>query len=280
MTAKAFAPAKINLTLHVVGQRAEDGYHLLDSLVVFADVGDVVHVNPAQDWSLAVTGPMAVGVPTDDSNLVLRAARMAGGAPCAITLEKHLPTSSGIGGGSADAAACLRALHRLDGRAVPSDTATLGADVPVCVRSVPSRMLGIGEVFKDTPPVPELHAVLVNPGLAVSTPAVFRAMRTRDNPPMPDILPDWQTASDLASWLLTQRNDLETAACLIAPEITQTLLQTAQTPGCLLARMSGSGATCFGLFADSNAAQDGAKTIAARMPGAWVCPAQFGAPTL
>jgi len=279
MTAESFAPAKINLTLHVTGQRA-DGYHLLDSLVAFADVGDVVRVVPALDWSLSVTGPMAGGVPTDDSNLVLRAARLTGGGPCAISLVKHLPTASGIGGGSADAAACLRALNRLDGRAMPPDVTSLGADVPVCLRANPCRMSGIGERLSDVPPLPPFFALLVNPGGAVSTPAVFRALRRRDNPAMPAALPAWPDLPALARWLASQRNDLEPAACRLAPEIAQVLLFLHAAPGCLLARMSGSGATCFGLFASEAAAQSAAHPLAAQLPGAWIAPARLGAPTL
>jgi len=277
MTAEAFAPAKINLTLHVTGLRA-DGYHLLDSLVTFADVGDVVRVVPAPDWSLAVTGPRAAGVPLDRTNLVLRAARLTGGAPCAITLEKHLPTASGIGGGSSDAAACLRALNRLDGRAMPGVVTQLGADMPVCLRATPCRMAGIGEVLSDAPALPPVFAVLVNPGLAVATPAVFRALRSRENPAMPAALPDWKDATSLAGWLASQRNDLEPAACHIAPEITRVLNLLRGTAQCLLARMSGSGATCFGLFATQAGAQAGAGSLAVQLPDAWIAPTRLGAP--
>jgi len=277
MAAEAFAPAKINLTLHVTGQRA-DGYHLLDSLVVFADVGDVVRVVPARDWSLAVTGPRATGVPLDDSNLVLRAARLAEGAPCAITLVKNLPTASGIGGGSADAAACLRALHRLDGRAMPPDLTKLGADVPVCLHPAPRRMSGIGEVLDDVPPLPPLFAVLVHPGLAVATPAVFRALRNRDNPAMPASLPAWPDTRALAQWLATQRNDLEPPACHIAPEISEVLNRLRDQQACLLARMSGSGATCFGLFTTADAAHSALGPLVAQLPGAWIVATRLGAP--
>ncbi|WP_273524913.1 4-(cytidine 5'-diphospho)-2-C-methyl-D-erythritol kinase, partial [Rhodosalinus sediminis] len=168
--AEARAPAKVNLALHVTGRRA-DGYHTLDSLVVFADAADVVRVRPAETPSLRVTGPRAEGVPTDASNLVMRAAA-AMGVAAAIELEKHLPAAGGIGGGSSDAAATLRALAAMTGRAPPADLAALGADVPVCMAPGPARMRGIGEVVEPLAALPALDAVLVNPGVAVPTPQV------------------------------------------------------------------------------------------------------------
>ncbi|WP_108484851.1 4-(cytidine 5'-diphospho)-2-C-methyl-D-erythritol kinase [Oceaniglobus ichthyenteri] len=271
-TAESFAPAKINLTLHVTGQR-DDGYHLLDSLVVFGDVGDHVHVRLARDWSLVVTGPKAAGVPCDADNLVLRAARFAGGHPCAITLEKNLPIASGIGGGSSDAAACLRALHRLDGRPIPDGLEQIGADLPVCMAASPTRMSGIGEVLQPVPTLPPLWVVLVNPGLGVATGSVFRAMRSRSNPAMAPKLPDWHGGDGLIEWLAAQRNDLEPPACLILPEIPRTLDQLRKTDGCKLARMSGSGATCFGLFTDGALAEAAAETLRANGAGSWVAAA-------
>lgn len=276
MTAEAFAPAKINLTLHVTGQRA-DGYHLLDSLVVFADVGDRLQVTRAPDWSLRVTGPMAAGLPADDGNIVLRAARLAGGAPCAITLDKHLPLASGIGGGSSDAAACLRALARLDGRPLPDAPARLGADVPVCLAATPCRMQGTGDRLTPVT-LPPLHAVLVNPGAGLPTPAVFAALARRDNPPMPENLPHWPDAAALIRWLSEQRNDMADAACRLLPEIATVLQALAATDGCLLARMSGSGATCFAIHDSPETAQAAARNIAAAHPRWWVTPVRLGAP--
>mgnify|MGYP006275520933 CR=1 FL=1 len=267
MTAvEARAPAKINLTLHVTGRRP-DGYHFLDSLVVFADLGDVLRVAPAETVSLRVTGPMADGVPTGPENLVLRAAELMGVA-AEIELEKHLPAAAGIGGGSSDAAATLRALAELTGRPPPAEAGRLGADVPVCLAARPARMRGIGQRVSPVSGLPDLAAVLVNPGAAVPTPEVFARLERRENPPMPDPLPRWETAADLVRWLVAQRNDLEATARAVAPEIGTALAALAGMPGCGLARMSGSGATCFGLFADRAAA--GAAAAALARPGWWV----------
>lgn len=265
------APAKINLTLHVTGRRA-DGYHLLDSLVVFTDTGDRISTRPAEGLSLTVTGPFAQGIPVDDSNLVLRAARHLGVTNAAISLEKNLPMASGIGGGSADAAATLRALARMTGRALPKaqTLATLGADVPVCLASWPRRMSGLGEVLAEVPALPSIWLVLANPGVPLSTPAVFAALTRRDGAAMPQALPHLASAAELAAFLQTQRNDLEPAACSLAPVIGTTLSALSAQPGCLIARMSGSGATCFGLFPDPHSAAAAARKIAGAQPGWWV----------
>jgi 4-diphosphocytidyl-2-C-methyl-D-erythritol kinase len=270
-TAEAFAPAKVNLTLHVTGRRA-DGYHLLDSLVVFADAGDRLTLAAAPADRLTVTGPRAAGVPTDGSNLVQRAAALIGGGPFAITLEKHLPAAAGIGGGSSDAAATLRAIATLTGRALP-DALPLGADVPVCLHARPCRMSGIGERITDIPPLPAFHLVLVNPGVPVPTGKAFDALATRQNPPMPDALPDWPDAAALACWLAAQRNDLEDPARMLAPAVGVALALLSETGGCLLARMSGSGATCFGLYASRPEADAAARALQAAQPGWWVVPA-------
>ena len=255
------APAKLNLALHVTGRR-DDGYHLLDSLVVFLTVGDVVTVAPGP-LSLTLTGPFAAGLAADPDNLCLRAARLAG-RDVAITLEKNLPVASGIGGGSADAAAVLRALG-----AQPRRPQDLGADVPVCLASRPMRMQGLGELLTPLPPLPPLHLVLVNPRLALSTPAVFKAMTRRDNAPMPDLLPDFPDASALIEFLAECRNDLQPPAIALLPQIAD-CLAALEAAGAALSRMSGSGATCFGLFADAAAAQAAADAIAAENPGWWV----------
>ena len=236
------APAKLNLALHVTGRRA-DGYHLLDSLVGFAGVGDVVMLEPGP-LSLRIEGPFAAGLPVSDDNLCLRAARLAG-AGAAIRLAKNLPVASGIGGGSADAAAVLRGLARM-GHALPAGTERLGADVPVCLASTPARMQGVGEIVTLLPPLPRVPLVLVNPGVAVSTPHVFAAMERRDNPGLPPI-PRFDGLADLAGWLSQTRNDLEPAALTLAPVIGQ-VLEALRATGAVFARMSGSGATCFGLF--------------------------------
>lgn len=271
--AEAFAPAKINLALHVTGRR-NDGYHLLDSLVVFADVGDRITVDPAPDLSLRVTGPCAAGVPTDGSNLVLKAANLMAGQGGRITLDKHLPAASGIGGGSADAAATLRALAQARSQDLPPPEAVLalGADVPVCLNGTAVRMSGIGERLAPVPSLPPLPAVLVNPGIEVSTPAVFKALRSSENPAlaqMPDAL---ATVEAVAAWLGRQRNDLQAPAQAITPMIGDVLASIDAQRGCLLARMSGSGATCFGLFAEADQADAAAAELAFRHPGWWVVP--------
>jgi 4-diphosphocytidyl-2-C-methyl-D-erythritol kinase len=266
------APAKLNLALHVTGRRA-DGYHLLDSLVAFAGVGDRVTVAAAGQLTLAVTGPMAAGLAADDDNLCLRAARAMGPGTAAITLDKHLPVASGIGGGSADAAATLRALARLWHRPLPADRGlSLGADVPVCLLSHPALMRGIGEAIEGVR-LPPAHVVLVNPGVAVPTPAVFAALAQRDNPPLPP-LPPLPDAAALAAWLRATRNDLEAPAIALAPAIADARAALAAQPGCLFARMSGSGATCFGLFAAAPTAQAAATALA--RPGWWIAAAPLG----
>lgn len=273
--APEFAPAKINLALHVTGQRA-DGYHLLDSLVVFADVGDRIEAAPAPDLSLAITGPQAPHLTVTDDNLVLRAAR-AMGAAAALTLHKTLPVASGIGGGSADAAATLRLLSRITGRPLPDAAVTLalGADVPVCLAGRSVRMQGVGEVI--TPfAAPRVWAVLANPGVAVPTPAVFRALTSRQNPPLPPELPPMGTPQALAAFLHAQRNDLEPAAIAVAPVIAACKAALAALPGCLLARMSGSGATCFALFDDEGAARAAADTLHSAHPDWWIAATRLG----
>ena len=265
---KAFAPAKVNLTLHVTGQRA-DGYHLLDSLVVFADVGDRVTVMPADKMSLEVTGPMAEGVPTDSSNLVMKAAALFG-VPLRMILSKHLPAAAGIGGGSSDAAATVMAIaDLLEEKRLP-DVSVLGADVRVCLLRQAARMSGIGEVVEPVAGLPPLHAVLVNPGVDVPTPAVFKALETKKNAPMPKRLPRWKDASALSEWLATQRNDLEAPAVAQAPVIAEVLEALNGCTGVTLARMSGSGATCFGLFPTDEMAAAAATDLAVRHPTWWV----------
>lgn len=267
-----FAPAKINLTLHVTGQRA-DGYHTLDSLVVFCGIGDVLTLQPATKLSLTIIGANAGQLSAHDDNLVVRAARALDPTRGAsVTLEKRLPVASGIGGGSADAAAALRALSRLWQMPFPNaaNILALGADVPVCLVGRPARMQGIGNHVTKIDALPEVHIVLVNPGVAVPTPDVFKALSSKHNSAMPPQLPAWRDAADLAVWLATQRNDLEAPARAIAPVIDRALAAIAAQPGVLIARMSGSGATCFGLFATDIAAKLAANAIAADQRQWWV----------
>jgi 4-diphosphocytidyl-2-C-methyl-D-erythritol kinase len=272
LSATEFAPAKINLCLHVTGQRL-DGYHLLDSLVVFCDVGDRLEASLSDHLSLGLEGPFAEGLPLGEDNLVLRAARRFE-ENAAFTLEKNLPPSSGIGGGSADAAAAIRALRRLTGRPgpEPSEILALGADLPVCLAGRPTRMRGVGEDLSPVPALPEAHLLLVNPRVEVPTPAVFRALARRDNPGLPNTLPDWPDCAALADWLSGQRNDLEAPALSIAPVIGTVLNRLGALPQVLLARMSGSGATCFALFDRAEQAEAGAAEIRAAHPDWWVAP--------
>ena len=267
---RVFAPAKVNLALHVTGRRA-DGYHLLDSFVGFLDVGDVVTAALAPDYALRVEGPFSEGVPDGPENLVLRAAQAAG-RPARFVLEKHLPMAAGLGGGSSDAAAALRALERL-GVPLPADTLALGADVPACLLARPLRMRGIGERITPLPPLPPIHLVLANPGVAVATPLVFGALASTAGAPLPALIPDFADGEALAHWLCAQRNDLQPAALRLAPAIGEVLAALAAAPGCRFARMSGSGATCFGLFPDRETAAQAARRLAAKRPRWWVVPA-------
>ncbi|KIC46505.1 4-diphosphocytidyl-2C-methyl-D-erythritol kinase [Ruegeria sp. ANG-S4] len=266
MTVKAFAPAKINLTLHVTGQRS-DGYHLLDSLVVFADVGDSVTLTPGPELSMDVVGELAAGVPADHRNLVWKAAKAVGWTGH-IELEKALPHGGGVGGGSADAAAALTALSA-QGVPIPQDVPlSLGADVPVCISAKSTRMQGIGDALTPVP-LPHLPVVLVNPGVSVPTQSVFAALSARDNTPMPDVIPDLATPQVCAQWLRNQRNDLENPALQCAPEIAGVLDELEQTSSALLARMSGSGSTCFALYPTMKDAHLAAYDIGAAHPDWW-----------
>ncbi len=268
MAVRVFAPAKINLTLHVTGQR-NDGYHLLDSLVVFADIGDHVTVADGRGRRLDISGPEAAGVPVK-SNSILQAAQFMECDGLTFDLEKNLPTAAGIGGGTADAAAALRGIAQMRGLKVPQDVAALGADVPVCMRGRATRMSGIGDVLKEVPDLPKLWAVLVNPRVAVPTPVVFKALECRVNPAMPVDIPKFETASDMAAWMAKQRNDLQPAAIKIQPIITEVLARLRAAQGQLLVRMSGSGATCFALFDNPEAARIAANDIATKRSDWWV----------
>jgi 4-diphosphocytidyl-2-C-methyl-D-erythritol kinase len=275
MTLTELAAAKVNLALHVTGRRA-DGYHLLDSLVVFPRIGDRLEAEPAATLSLTIDGPFARELGSGPDNLVIRAALLAregGGEGAALRLTKSLPVASGIGGGSADAAATLRLLARLWNRPLPPRAAQagLGADVPVCVAGTAARMRGIGDELAPVA-LPAFWLVLVNPGVPIPTPAVFAALSCRDNPPMPDP-PAFPDAAALASWLATCRNDLEAAALTVAPEIGEVVAAIAARPGCRLARMSGSGATCFGLFTAAEPALAAAEALRAARPAWWTAAA-------
>ncbi|MBP2301352.1 4-(cytidine 5'-diphospho)-2-C-methyl-D-erythritol kinase [Azospirillum picis] len=290
------APAKLNLYLHVTGRRA-DGYHELDSLVAFAEFGDTITLAPGAARvalrgaglpqpgpRLTISGPFGTALMGENpaTNLVIRAAhalarRLGREADVMIALSKALPVASGIGGGSADAAACLRALARLWG--VPADdpslfavAAGLGADVPVCVAGRSCYFGGIGDLLDEAPELPETHVVLANPGVPVPTPAVFKARAASgagfSAPARFSSRPT--DAAGLAARLAERGNDLTAPALTVAPVIADVLAALERSAGCLLARLSGSGATAFGLYATAVAAEAAAAAIAAAEPRWWV----------
>lgn len=270
--AEAFAPAKINLTLHVTGRRA-GGYHELDSLVIFADIGDRITVRPAPRTRLRLSGPMAAGLPRGRRNLAVAAAELMDAA-VEIHLEKTLPPAAGIGGGSADAAAVLRALSRLTGRPVPATGAVLklGADVPVCMSGTPARMRGIGDRVQRIGGLPDLPMILANPGVRLPTGAVFAALESAENPPMTWPMPAPARRPAWMNWLRAQRNDLEAPARRIEPAVGAVLTALHGCAGCELARMSGSGATCFAIFSDPAARDLALGGLRAAYPGWWMAP--------
>ena len=280
------APAKINLYLHLIGRR-EDGYHLLDSLIAFAAIHDVVTVRPGDGLTLAVDGPFAPAMPDEGDNLVLRAARalqtkrgLDKGA--AITLTKNLPVAAGIGGGSADAAAALLGLNALwelgaTERELAGLGLGLGADVPACLRGEPLYAAGIGEEIEPAPALPSMGLVLVNPNRPVSTAAVFSEFNGRftDAGDAGRFDSGFDDAAAFAAGLAERRNDLMAPACRIEPEIDAVLDALGNAHGCLLSRLSGSGPTCFGLFESGEDASGAADDISAIHPEWWVRPTRF-----
>lgn len=269
------APAKINLDLLVTGRRA-DGYHELDSLVVFADLADELTLTPADTLQIESCGPFAGDLPPESANIAVRAARLLAGATgrpahAHIRLDKRLPIAAGIGGGSADAAAVLRGLRRLWGLTIEDAALAalgleLGADVPVCLAGRPARMRGIGERLDACMSLRALHLVLVNPRQPLATSAVFKALPPELPGPRAEPPP---TATDLG-WLRRSRNDLEAPARRLLPVIDEVLAELAAAPGCRLARMSGSGPTCFGVFETPAASAAAASRISDHRPGWWV----------
>ena len=278
------APAKLNLYLHVLGRRA-DGYHDLDSLVAFVDIADTLHVAAAPEFRFEVLGPMAGALRDDDieDNLCVRAARALAAhldrpLDLALTLVKRLPVAAGIGGGSSDAAATLKLLARFWGVDVEDATLAalgiaLGADVPACLKAVAAEVHGIGEDVRPVSALPPAAVVLVNPGFALPTARVFRAWRASGAES-----PAWTSPAHtaaLATALIKRRNDLTHAAIDLEPAIAEVLDALAARPDCLLARMSGSGATCFGLFENPAVAEAAADVMQATHPTWWVRPARL-----
>ena len=275
------APAKINLALHVTGRRA-DGYHLLDSIAVFADIGDRVVIEPADELRIILSGPFAAHAPGDRTDLSWRAAMAffakAGIRPGAtISVEKNIPAGAGLGGGSADAAAVLAGLNELFSAGLSPEVLKaiglkIGADVPMCLEGRTLRARGIGEDIAPVEGLPPLPMVLVWPGRTVSTAEVFSKLQRRDNPPLGEP-PTATTPTELAAWLAGCRNDLEAPAMAVAPEIGEVLAALRGTENCLLARMSGSGSACFALYATRAEADAAAEQISAQRPGWWVAAA-------
>jgi 4-diphosphocytidyl-2-C-methyl-D-erythritol kinase len=278
------APAKVNLTLRVVGRR-RDGYHEIESLVAFAEFGDRLRLWPGSGLTLAVNGPTAVKAGDIDGNLVLKAAREMSARQNGLTLgafrlDKRLPVAAGLGGGSADAAAALRLIARANGltRDDPQLYAAAratGADVPVCLDSRPRIMRGIGDILSEPLTLPTLPAVLVNPGVALATKEVFAGWATASSPsPKAGFaaLGAPPTRAALLEFLLAQANDLERPAIALAPVIADVLAVLRNSVGCKVARMSGSGATCFALFASAAAAHRAARALRSKFPNWWIRP--------
>lgn len=278
------APAKVNLALHVTGRRP-DGYHSLETLVAFAEVGDELEAAPAGKDSLSISGPFAAGLGNGGSNLVSRALnafrqRWPGALPdgIALRLRKNLPVAAGLGGGSADAAAALRLFAGMAGTGIPFadllDLARgLGADVPMCLYSHPAEVRGIGEIVLPLRHFPACHVVLVNPLVPVVTAEVFRRLEHRENPGLPALNDPLTRPAQLGLWLDETRNDLEPPAIALVPAIGDLIARLRDASGCILARMSGSGATVFGLFGSSAQAHQAAHDLREGAPGYWVAAA-------
>ena len=291
--AEGLAAAKVNLFLHV-GPPDEAGYHPICSLMVFADFGDRVSIEPSEALSLTVNGAFSRHIGPTDDNLVLRAARALIAearqpvAPVSFSLDKMLPVASGLGGGSSDAGAALRLMReelglRLDDARLEAVAAGLGADGAACLWGRPVLAEGRGERLSPAPGLPPLDAVLVNPGVPVSTADVYRRLDVRGvfgdvTPPrMPDA---FESPQEVAAWLATQSNDLEGPAVAVAPAVGAVLDTLRNEPEALLARVSGSGGTCFALCADDIAAETLAERIEAMAPDWWVRRCRLGGPWL
>jgi len=273
-----FAPAKINLYLHITAKR-RDGYHSLESLVAFANYGDEISVAPSDKLTLTINGPCSKGLQSNADNIVIKAAKLLANSngvdqKAKITLTKNLPISSGMGGGSADAAATLHALSKLWNLSLKtidfSNLAEkLGADVSVCLKNTPSIITGIGEKVMLAPKLPNLWFILVNPGIPVSTRKVFAAHKEK-NSATHAFKTRPQTVKELASLLSEFRNDLTPAAIETAPIIEEVLKVVQAEKKQLLTRLSGSGATCFALFEEKNAAVEAARGLKMKYPKWWI----------
>ncbi|WDR02551.1 4-(cytidine 5'-diphospho)-2-C-methyl-D-erythritol kinase [Devosia algicola] len=283
------APAKINLALHVTGRR-DNGYHEIESLFVFAEVADELHASLAEADLLTITGPFSQGLGDGSTNLVARAVaafrtRWPDHVPHGLALElrKNIPIAAGLGGGSADAAAALRLMLRLgtgtiDNAALFELAVELGADVPACLISQPLLARGIGEIIAPLAQFPSCHIVLVNPLIGVSTADIFKRLNGYDNYPLPTLPSPMTRPAQLGIWLAETRNDLQPPAVKIVPEIGMLIERLAEAPGCMLARMSGSGATVFGLFGSNAQAHQAAHELRADLANYWVTAAPLIVP--
>lgn len=283
---RSLAPAKINLFLHV-GDKRLDGFHALQSLVAFTRAGDELLISPDRELKLVIRGPFGEGLSAGEDNLITKAARALaarGGVESTrgayLSLKKNLPVASGIGGGSADCAATLRGLAKLWGlklstRELCEIGATLGSDVPVCIASQAQYMEGRGEKVTALPALPPMAILLINPGVAVPTGKVFAALKERSGVGLP-VPPKFASKNDLLAYLAKTSNDLEAPARVIAPVISE-VLNLIALQGALLERMSGSGATCFGLFESDDAAHKAARMIQAAQPKWWVTATKIAA---
>lgn len=277
------APAKVNLTLHIVGRR-DDGWHELESVVAFAGCSDWLGFEPGAELGLTVDGPTAAAAGETDDNLILRAARalserVPGLGVGKFHLRKNLPVAAGLGGGSSDAAAALRALA--DANGLPADDARLysaaeatGSDVPVCLVPQSRTMRGRGEILGPLLQLPPLVAVLVNPRVAVATPAVFARLgfAKGESSKLPIAPPPRAASSRMAAMAALERgrNDMQAAACALEPAVSRVLEALSACPGASLVRMSGSGATCFAIFEARSAASQAAAALARQRPDWWV----------
>ena len=285
------APAKVNLTLRVFGRRA-DGYHDIESLAAFADVGDRLALTPGDALTLTVVGPSAAQTGAEADNLVTKAARalaarIPGLCAGAFRLQKNLPVAAGLGGGSADAAAALRLLAKAN-KLAPDDprlrdaARATGADVPVCLDPRARLMRGIGEILSAPLPLPRLHALLVNPGVAVPTKLVFSGWRPSANPiraldsTADFAVPKMQNEDQFLDWLASEANDLEVSAIALEPAVAEVLASLRAATGCRLARMSGSGATCFALFASAAETATAGQTLRTQFLDWWISETVLG----
>ncbi len=273
---EAIAPAKVNLALHVLGKRPEDGYHLIESLVVFTDFGDHLSISASPTFAFDVSGPFANDVPKGGENLIVKAIDLLPSKPqTSIQLTKNIPVEAGLGGGSSDAATALQLLAEWGTGPIskPQYIHQLGADVPVCLHGQPAaRVSGIGEHVQGlSDPLPETHLVLANPNIAVSTRDVFQITKLPPEAPLPAV-PSFRSVIDFTAWLKEQRNDLEAAAIHCCGAITEVLSALRHCQNCLLARMSGSGATCFGIFTHASTAAAAATRLQRAHPNWWIVP--------